>query len=115
MADPALDQDMSDAPWNPSRREAELDLEKHQFVTTYPGGMAGAIHSKANLGENQKYERQMGEESQENLYAPFTSQLDWEVAKWAKMRGPSSTSFTELMALDGVSRLSGTGMGRQRS
>ena len=114
MADPAaLDQEMGgeheipnaddDTLWNPSRREAELDLENCPFVTPYPGGMAGAVHSKANMGENQKYECQMGEESQENFYAPFASKLDWEVAKWAKMRGPSSTSFTELMALDGVS------------
>ncbi|KAF8267616.1 hypothetical protein EI94DRAFT_1771828 [Lactarius quietus] len=28
------------------------------------------------------------------MYAPFASQVDWEVAKWAKMCGPSSTSFT---------------------
>ena len=106
---PTADNDAVDTPWSPSRREAELDLERRPFIATYPGGMAGAIHSKAKLGENQKYERQMGKESQENVYAPFASQLDWEVAKWAKMRGPSSTSFTELMTLDGVSRLLGWG------
>lgn len=93
----------NNARWNPSRREAELVLDRHPFVTIYPGGMAGAVHSKANLGENQKYELAIGEESQENLYAPFASQLDWEVARWAKIRGPGSTSFTELIALDGVS------------
>ncbi|KAN0139632.1 hypothetical protein V8E53_002294 [Lactarius tabidus] len=64
--------------------------------------MAGAVHSKADLGENQKYGLRIGEESQENIYAPFVSQLDWEVARWAKFRGPSSNSFTELMAIDGV-------------
>ncbi|KAF8262453.1 hypothetical protein EI94DRAFT_1704770 [Lactarius quietus] len=33
--------------------------------------------------------------------ALFASQLDWEVAKWDKMCGPSSSSFTELMSIDG--------------
>jgi hypothetical protein len=78
-------------------------LERQPFVTVYPGGMASAVHSKANLGENQKYGIRIGEETQENVYAPFASQLDWEVARWAKTRGPSLTSFTELIALDGVS------------
>ncbi|KAM6489937.1 hypothetical protein JOM56_014516 [Amanita muscaria] len=39
--------------------------------------------------------------SQTNPYAPFTSQLEWEMAMWAKLRGPSSTAFTELMAIEG--------------
>ncbi|KAN0129797.1 hypothetical protein V8E53_012389 [Lactarius tabidus] len=86
------------------RREAEQDLERCPFVTRYPGGMAGAVHSKADLGENQKYGLRIGEESQENIYTPFVSQLDWEVARWAKFRGPSSNSFTELMAIDGVNK-----------
>jgi len=37
-----------------------------------------------------------------NSWAPFSSQLDWEVARWAKMRGSSSTAVTELLALPGV-------------
>ncbi|KAK7467674.1 hypothetical protein VKT23_004727 [Stygiomarasmius scandens] len=38
----------------------------------------------------------------ENKWAPFNSQMDWEVARWAKMRGPSSTAFSELLEIDGV-------------
>ncbi|KAF8267553.1 hypothetical protein EI94DRAFT_1786387 [Lactarius quietus] len=74
----------------------------NMFITQYPGGMAGAVHSKARLGQNETYGLRIGEESQGNIYAPFTSQIDWEVARWAKMRGPSSNSFTELMAIDGM-------------
>lgn len=112
LTDPDLrldvDHSSEDAPhldnstlWN--RTEAEVALERDPFVTRYPGGMAGTIHSKANLGENQKYGLRIGKKSQENIYAPFASQLEWELARWAKIRGPSSTSFTELMAIDGVS------------
>ena len=37
-----------------------------------------------------------------NLFAPFRSKLDWDMARWAKLRGPSSTAFSELLAIDGV-------------
>ncbi len=40
----------------------------------------------------------------ENAYAPFNSKLDWEIAKWAKLRGSGSTAFSELLGIDGVSR-----------
>jgi hypothetical protein len=38
-----------------------------------------------------------------NPYAPFLSRTDWEIAKWGKLRGPSSTAFTELLEIPGVS------------
>ena len=72
-------------------------------VTKYPGGLAGMAHSTGKITENQNYEAKVGEWSQENPYAPFASSLEWQIAKWAKLRGPSSTAFTELIAIDGVS------------
>ncbi|KAI0037826.1 hypothetical protein FA95DRAFT_1506445, partial [Auriscalpium vulgare] len=41
----------------------------------------------------------------DNRYAPFQSQLDWQVAQWAKLRGPGSTAFSELLAIEGVSTM----------
>ncbi|KAG1853124.1 hypothetical protein F4604DRAFT_1933418 [Suillus subluteus] len=38
-----------------------------------------------------------------NVYAPFTSKLDWEMARWAKLQGPSSTAFSELVSIEGLS------------
>ncbi|THG93027.1 hypothetical protein EW026_g8086 [Hermanssonia centrifuga] len=35
-------------------------------------------------------------------YAPFASRLDWEVARWAKLRGPGSTALSDLLSIDGV-------------
>jgi hypothetical protein len=35
-------------------------------------------------------------------WAPFRSQLDWDVACWAKLRGPTSTALSELLAIPGV-------------
>ncbi|KAK7461710.1 hypothetical protein VKT23_008136 [Stygiomarasmius scandens] len=40
--------------------------------------------------------------SSENLWAPFASKMDWEVARWAKMRGTGSTAFSDLLAIEGV-------------
>ncbi|KAG2126251.1 uncharacterized protein EDB93DRAFT_1323762 [Suillus bovinus] len=39
----------------------------------------------------------------DNPYHPFNSQIEWEVARWAKVRGATSTAFTDLLSIDGVS------------
>jgi hypothetical protein len=41
-----------------------------------------------------------------NVWAPFASKIDWEIARWAKLRGPSSTALSELLRVEGVSVLS---------
>ncbi|THU90457.1 hypothetical protein K435DRAFT_911965 [Dendrothele bispora CBS 962.96] len=42
------------------------------------------------------------EGSANNKYAPFYSRMEWEVARWAKMRGTGSTAFDDLLAIKGV-------------
>jgi hypothetical protein len=37
-----------------------------------------------------------------SVWAPFVSKIDWEVACWAKLRGPGSTAFSELLNIEGV-------------
>ncbi|KAJ7588269.1 hypothetical protein C8J56DRAFT_1004496 [Mycena floridula] len=61
-------------------------------------------HVEDKLGSaNQGYAQSLGALSdKENIYAPFSSQMDWEIARWAKLRGPSSTAFTELMSIPGI-------------
>ncbi|KAG2096645.1 hypothetical protein BD769DRAFT_1631430 [Suillus cothurnatus] len=39
----------------------------------------------------------------DNVWAPFVSRIDYEVAKWAKLRGSGSTAFSELLAVEGIS------------
>ena len=38
-----------------------------------------------------------------SLWAPFQSRLDWDVARWAKLSGQTSTAMSELLAIPGVS------------
>jgi hypothetical protein len=41
-----------------------------------------------------------------NVWAPFSSKIDWEIARWAKLRGPGSTALSELLRIEGVRTLS---------
>lgn len=56
-------------------------------------------HSKTHDDE---YTSNVNVNSERNIWAPFNSKLDWEVARWAKMRGPGSTALSELLAIEGV-------------
>ena len=38
----------------------------------------------------------------DNPWAPFNLKKDWEITRWAKLRGAGSTAFSELLAIDGV-------------
>jgi len=37
-----------------------------------------------------------------SLWAPFQSELDWNIARWVKMRGHTSSAVAELLAIPGV-------------
>ena len=69
-------------------------------VEAYPGKSAGAFHSQG-IPTTKEFENTLGGPSP-NLFAPFSSQTDWELAKWAKLQGLGSTAFTELMGITGV-------------
>jgi hypothetical protein len=72
---------------------------KNEPVKVQFGGRAGAVVKEA-MPSNNRYSAEVG--AHQNFYAPFVSELDWKFAKWAKLRGPSSTAVTELMAIEGV-------------
>jgi len=46
-----------------------------------------------------------------SIWSPFCSQTDWEVARWAKLSGPSSSALTELLAIPKVHDRSFLGSG----
>jgi hypothetical protein len=68
-----------------------------RFPHGHPGAPVAGIPQGASVYESAQ--DRLGE----SLWAPFHSQCDWETARWAKMRGPSSTAMTELLAIPGVS------------
>ena len=84
------------------RWAAEEEFQRAPVVVSFPSNAAGA--PIANVNAVLKYESYQNDlVDLDNIWAPFSSQLDWEVARWAKLRGPSSTAFTELLNIKGVS------------
>ena len=85
----------------------QLEITKSQeswvepTIVHYPGNRAGEVCSEGIM-VMQEFENALGGPS-ENPYSPFGSQVDWELAKWVKLCGPSATSFTELLNIGGVS------------
>lgn len=68
----------------------------------FPGLRAGeTLRISASRGY-MDYSHELGSDSGDNPYFPFASKTDWDFAKWAKLRGPSSTATTELLDIDGV-------------
>jgi len=82
------------------------------IVVPFPQATAGTVVHDTGISGYASYRNQLGLidanlESSANgmnggLYAPFKSKLDWEIAHWAKLRGPGSTAMTELLSIDGV-------------
>jgi hypothetical protein len=71
-------------------------------IVGFPSQLAGApitdsTHQQAHY---EAYHTMMGDA--DNTYAPFCSKMDWEIAWWAKIHGPSSTAVSELLAINGV-------------
>ena len=81
------------------------DVRQRTWVTPkvvqFPGSRAGEPTGSAS-SSNRTYATSLGDLSSSNPYSPFSSKIDWEVAQWAKLHGPSSTSFAELLKIDGV-------------
>ena len=74
---------------------------QHIHIKRFPSPFAG-IPVKVAGSEPVyiQYARQLGR--LDNPWAPFNSKLDWEIARWAKIRGPGSTAVTDLLRIDGV-------------
>jgi hypothetical protein len=69
-------------------------------VDHFPHGNPGAPISEAHQG------RHIYQMSQDlfgpSLWAPFCSQRDWQIAHWAKTRGPTSSALGDLLAIPNV-------------
>ncbi|KAG1857800.1 hypothetical protein F4604DRAFT_1882977 [Suillus subluteus] len=76
---------------------------QHGYVTVpYPDPQAGQEinrHSDDDTA-NARYRTRL--DDKDNPYFPFCSQTEWEIARWSKLRGPSSMAFTDLLAIEGV-------------
>jgi hypothetical protein len=77
------------------------DPKRPRYVERYPSTSAGAPIGEHGVPINQQYMNMLN--NAENIYAPFTSKIDWEMAHWANHHAISSTAISELLAIEGVS------------
>jgi hypothetical protein len=85
---------------------AEEVLQKQPFIVKFTKGRAGATYATQQVeGDdlNASYRHNVANGENPSPYSPFSSKLEWEIVHWAKMRGPSSTAFNELIQIEGVS------------
>lgn len=85
-------------------RAMQDQLTSKPVIETFPSnlGTPGAPISTHHGHAYEKDRDALASNARGNLWAPFASQLDWEVARWAKLRGPSSTALTELLKIPEV-------------
>ena len=71
------------------------------IIDQFPYGSPGALIPEGPQGTSlyQATQDTLGP----NIWSPFGSQMDWELAHWAKLSGPSASAFTELLAIPEVS------------
>ena len=81
------------------RRISESSTRIIRYSSQHPDSRAGAVVSRGQTTDD-RYSNALG--SNINPWAPFTSEIDWMVARWAKLQGPGSTAFSELLAINGV-------------
>lgn len=67
------------------------------------GRIAGCpIRTQTASGSAHKIYKEKVSGGATNVWAPFTSKMEWEISRWAKLRGAGSTAFSELLAIEGV-------------
>jgi hypothetical protein len=99
VASELQDQDVNCRDLGVDNNSTQIGYRVH--IEKFTLGRAGAPMAKWDLPANHRYQHVIYDA--DNIYAPFTSKLDWEIAWWGKMRGSSSTALNELLTIDGVS------------
>jgi hypothetical protein len=79
---------------------ANSETVPESTVTRFPFGSPGAPIPSPDQGPTVYQSSQAALGS--SIWAPFCSRIDWEIARWAKMRGPTSSAVTELLAIPEV-------------
>jgi hypothetical protein len=81
------------------RATEEETLRSKPHVIEF-GNRAGAFFPAQSCDSQTLYGSKLGESA--NIYKPFNSEMEWSIARWAKLQGSSSTAFDELLAIPGV-------------
>ncbi|PSS15390.1 hypothetical protein PHLCEN_2v3287 [Hermanssonia centrifuga] len=98
--------------YNPvNRQRIETALHQGMHIQAFPDTTgAGSPVLEGNIPDSHPagyglYEaqiRKLCNNSHSRDYAPFLSKLEWEVARWAKLRGAGSTALADLLGINGI-------------
>ncbi|KAG1729302.1 hypothetical protein EDD22DRAFT_982670 [Suillus occidentalis] len=97
-----LDEDDSDydiddqTEWEPPAVPVHLSPAAPACVVRYPDIQAGQPVDVVKQPSNATYHAQLDDSSADNIYAPFASKLDWDIARWAKLRELNKIIDNEL-------------------
>ncbi|KAG1879977.1 hypothetical protein F4604DRAFT_1879899 [Suillus subluteus] len=82
------------------RQEVEKPLGRQPTIEKFLRHHAGAPILISGTTAFESYNNVL--QGADNVWAPFVSRIDYEVAKWAKLCGSGSTTFSELLAVEGL-------------
>jgi hypothetical protein len=82
------------------RLRSRGQISEESFIVKFPREHAGAPMAHAEATGHDVYKNQINNPN--SCWAPFTSQMDWEIARWAKLHGPGSTAFDDWLQIEGV-------------
>lgn len=92
------------------RERIEIGLRAKIHRVLYPlsstaGQPIAAESTSSAHGAYTQYEASLRSStgSTENVYAPFASRINWQMAYWAKQRRVGSIAFTDLLKIPGMS------------
>ena len=88
-----------------TRMRMEHALRQQVYTVDFPSETAGQPINEPNAataGFNDYLDQVPHVGHSGNVFSPFESELDWKIARWAKLRGPGSTAVSELLEIPGV-------------
>ncbi|KAI0055661.1 hypothetical protein BV25DRAFT_1815297 [Artomyces pyxidatus] len=88
-----------------ARMQQEQQLLHDPTIVKFPIATAGAPLNGVAAESYVEYGGKLAggaEHRDDNPWAPFANELEWELVRWAKTRGPTSTAFTDLLQIKGL-------------
>ncbi|KAF7358764.1 hypothetical protein MSAN_01215400 [Mycena sanguinolenta] len=90
----------TEAPLIDSSMPPEERFVQRPHITKF-GGQAGVPLPQREAPTFEQYEAHLSA-LDSNEWSPFKSRIDWAIARWAKLRGSTSTAFSDLLAIEGL-------------
>lgn len=72
------------------------------FIEHFPSNSAGAAIPDDEGFIETDYDRYQSQCGTTDEFMPFASQIEWDMGRWAKVHGITSTAVTELLGIKGV-------------